>query len=57
MTDLRTTLEITYNTIANTSTDHLKNHPRLLQLAFVTTLLLSQAGAVAANAGDATAGP
>lgn len=35
----------------------LKNNPRALHLLFTATVLLSQAGSVAANAGDATAGP
>lgn len=35
----------------------LKRHPRVLQLLFAATTLLSQTGIVINNAGDATPGP
>lgn len=35
----------------------LENHPRAIQLLFSACVLLSQAGAAAANNGGATAGP
>ena len=38
-------------------TEWLVNHPRLMGALFVTLVLLSKAGTVAANGGNATAGP
>lgn len=38
-------------------TDWLANHPRLVSALFVTLVLLSKAGAVAANGTNVTNGP
>lgn len=41
----------------NRFTEWLADHPRFMGALFVTLVLLSKAGAVAANGGTATAGP
>ncbi len=41
----------------NRFTEWLAEHPRFMGALFVTMVLLSEAGAVAANQGTATAGP
>lgn len=38
-------------------TEWLTNHPRLTSALFVTLVLLTKAGAVAANSGSVTNGP